>query len=86
MARNGAIVGGITRQYVNGTGQDQIAMACVVNDDEGQLGTQEGNAYLIAAAPELLELLRRARKEGFRSPGLEADFDNLERRMEFDPT
>jgi hypothetical protein len=52
MGRHGAIVGGADFEFARGSGRKQIAMACVV--PEGVDGTQEGNAQLIAAAPELL--------------------------------
>jgi hypothetical protein len=45
---------------------------------------QPGEAELSAeqeAAADMLALLRQVRKEGFRSPGSEAEFDNLERRI-----
>lgn len=48
-----AILGGTEIQYVNGSGRPQVALACVVEE-----GSQEANARLISAAPELLEALR----------------------------
>jgi hypothetical protein len=56
--RHGAIVGGPDFEFARGAGRKQIAMACVV--PEGVDGTQEGNARLIAAAPELLEACKEA--------------------------
>lgn len=52
----GVIRGGVVRQYANGSTQDQIVMACSVTDDNGCM---KANARLIAAAPELLEALKR---------------------------
>ena len=54
LSRHGAVIGGVTRQYTNGVGQDQIAMACHMQDGNGD---QHANARLIAAAPDLLEAL-----------------------------
>lgn len=53
--KNGVIKGGVIRQYVNGESQDQIALAMGLDHDND--GSQEANASLIAAAPELLEAL-----------------------------
>lgn len=56
--RNGVIVGGEIFEYTNGSTQSQIAMACVVEEGNGE---QIANALLIAAAPELLAALQEAR-------------------------
>ncbi len=55
------VKGGVTRQYVNGTNQDQLFMVCSVQDDNGGAAAQIANARLIAAAPDLLEALEDAR-------------------------
>jgi len=52
---HGVIAGGKTIQLPGGEAQQQVAMACILDD-----GDQEANARLIAAAPEMLKALRRA--------------------------
>lgn len=53
---HGVISGGKPIQLPNGEAQQQIAMACILED-----GDQEANARLIAVAPEMLDELRRVR-------------------------
>lgn len=55
LGKHGVIKAGVVRQYTNGESQDQIAMACGLDHDN--MGSQEANARLIAAAPDLLEAL-----------------------------
>lgn len=58
--RHGAIVGGDFTEYTNGRGQSQIAMATGahnISDEE-----RNANANLIAAAPDLLDALKRCSK------------------------
>lgn len=47
-SRHGGVVGGVTREYANGSGRDQLFMACVVQEDNG--GDQIANASYVAAA------------------------------------
>jgi hypothetical protein len=56
-AHPSAIVGGKIYQFTNGSGQRQVAMACVMDEDNGSM---EANARLIAAAPDLLDAARAA--------------------------
>ena len=57
----GAIVGGVSRQYVNGQSQDQLFMVSAVDPDNGGETARDANAHLAAAAPDLLAALRRCR-------------------------
>jgi hypothetical protein len=54
----GSIQGGVIREYANGTSQDQLFMVCCVQDDNGGRTATNANARLIAAAPDLLEVLK----------------------------
>lgn len=68
--------GGVSRVVM---GADGFSIAHVMDRSADE---NEAIASLIAVTHELLGLMRRVRKEGgFPSPGLEADFDNLERRI-----
>jgi hypothetical protein len=58
---SGVVKGGVVREYTNGTSQDQLFVVCSVQDDNGGALAQNANARLIAAAPDLLAELRKAR-------------------------
>jgi hypothetical protein len=53
----GSVKGGVIREYVNGTSQDQLFMVCNVQDENGGREATNANARLIAAAPDLLAAL-----------------------------
>lgn len=57
LKRDGVIVGGEVTMLPRGAVQQQVASACVVREENGD---REANARLLAAAPELLALLREA--------------------------
>ncbi len=59
----GAVVGGVLRQYANGTARDQLAMVCAVQEDNGGDVAMFANAYLIADAPALLAEVVRLRAD-----------------------
>ncbi|MES2634082.1 MAG: hypothetical protein V4669_13995 [Pseudomonadota bacterium] len=49
--RYGVIVGGVTRQYVNGSAQDQLVMVSALNHDNA--GSQDANtAFITAMQPD----------------------------------
>ncbi|WP_040263754.1 hypothetical protein [Pseudomonas massiliensis] len=52
LMRHGVIHGGPVREYTNGKGQSQIALA--TGADFMELGEQQKNAQLMAASPDLL--------------------------------
>jgi len=56
---HGVIVGGVFFEYVNGCAQSQVALATMSREVDSE-SVRDANARLIAAAPELLELLRAA--------------------------
>lgn len=51
----GVVVGGRLFDFANGQGQQQVAMVCGVDEDNG---SQEANARLIVASPDLLAFAR----------------------------
>lgn len=67
---SGVISGGVMRKYANGSGQDQLFMICIPQEDNGGTQAQDGNALLCAESSAMylaLELMAAGKARLVRS-------------------
>jgi hypothetical protein len=69
LKKYGVIIGGVVRQYVNGDSQDQIALACALDYDNGD---QEANGRRIVACVNACEGIPTDHLENFGLPPFDA--------------